>query len=196
MYKEFLTSFESHKNTPHVEVEFRIGKHNGSMFDTNVGKENFERILRGLKKYQHWEKVTSENVEVFYQDNTRIRISIDEKGTRKIIQKVPVLKKDVRTQENKPYDVRFSISQEIPARENNEEMDSQRIKYRQSFIRKNLSIDMTVVKGDVEDMDAEDDVQYQVEFEIIDPSKVKSENEFINIVEKINDVFKLLPSNK
>ena len=195
MYKEFLSIFQAHKDAPHAEVEFRIGKHNGSMFDTNVGKENFDRILRGLMKYREWEDIKNENTEVFYQDSTGLRISIDEHGNRKNIKKVSLQKKDVKTT-NMPYDVRFSVCQELPARENNEEMDRQRVKQRQSFIRKNLSIDMTVVKGDVDDMDAEDDVQYQVEFEIIDPTKVKSENEFINIVEKINDVFKLLPSNK
>ena len=56
-------------------------------------------------------------------------------------------------------------------------------KRRMSFIRKNLSIDMTVVEGDVEDLDTEDPNSYQVELEIIDPSLVKDDNELFNILQ-------------
>jgi hypothetical protein len=48
--------FETHKNEEHIEVEIRLGKHNGSLFDTNVGKETFERVLKGLRKYDGWEE--------------------------------------------------------------------------------------------------------------------------------------------
>jgi hypothetical protein len=32
-----LPIFEAHKNEGDIEVEIRLGKHNGSLFDTNVG---------------------------------------------------------------------------------------------------------------------------------------------------------------
>jgi hypothetical protein len=65
-----------------------------------------------------------------------------------------------------------------------------------SFIRKNLSIDMTVVEGDVEDLDTEDPNSYQVELEIIDPSLVKDDNELFNILHKVKDVFNIFGTNR
>jgi len=76
------------------------------------------------------------------------------------------------------------------------DMDRKRFKERKSFVRKNLSIDMTKSTGDTVDMDAEDAASYQVEFEIIKPSDVHTSEQLFNIVHKINDVFKLLSSNK
>jgi hypothetical protein len=40
-------------------------------------------------------------------------------------------------------------------------------------------------------MDAEDMTEYQVEFEIIAPPDVKSKNELLNIVQKVNDLLKV-----
>ena len=60
-----------------------------------------------------------------------------------------------------------------------------------SFIRKNLSIDMTICDGEVEDMDAEDSKVYQVEFEIIDPKKVEDIDTLFKIIHKINDFFNM-----
>ena len=50
-----LAIFEAHKNEGDVEVEIRLGKHNGSLFDTNVGKDVWKRVLTGLKKFDGWE---------------------------------------------------------------------------------------------------------------------------------------------
>jgi hypothetical protein len=52
-----LPIFEAHKNEGNIEVEIRLGKHNGSLFDTNVGKDTWKRVLKGLKKYNGWESV-------------------------------------------------------------------------------------------------------------------------------------------
>ena len=51
---------------------------------------------------------------------------------------------------------------------------------------------MTVVTGDPGDLDCEDEAEYQVEFEIIDPTKVKNDVELYNIVYKIFDVLKII----
>ena len=37
-----LPIFEAHKHEGDIEVEIRLGKHNGSLFDTNVGKDTKE----------------------------------------------------------------------------------------------------------------------------------------------------------
>jgi len=71
-------------------------------------------------------------------------------------------------------------------------MDRKRTKRRQSFIRKNLSIDMTISSGDVVDKDAEDPNHYQIELEIIDPSDVSCQEEYFNILWKVNDILKII----
>jgi len=181
--------FETHKNEEHIEVEIRLGKHNGSLFDTNVGKETFDRVMKGLKKYNGWESTKTTTTDVFYDDTNGIRISSDEDtGEQVMIQKIKVVKEDFKSE---PLDVRFSISREIPTH-GSYDMDRKRSKYRQSFIRKNLSIDMTVSSGDSVDMDSEDASSYQIELEIVKPSDVGSYNDLFNILHKVNDLSKLI----
>ena len=148
-----LPQFETHKNEDDIEVEFRLGKYNGTFFDTNVGKDTFDKVLVGLRKYDGWEDVNESVCEVFYNDKNGIRItSNEETGEQKMIQKINVLKDDFNCN---PLDVRFSISREIPTW-GEYEMDRKRTKTRYSFVRKNLSIDMTISSGDTVDMDSED----------------------------------------
>ena len=181
--------FETHKNEEHIEVEIRLGKHNGSLFDTNVGKETFERVLKGLKKYNGWEETKTTSTDVFYDDTNGIRISSDEDtGEQIMVQKIKVVKEDFKSE---PLDVRFSISREIPTH-GSYDMDRKRSKYRHSFVRKNLSIDMTVSSGDSVDMDSEDASSYQIELEIVKPSDVGSYNDLFNILHKVNDLSKLI----
>jgi len=181
--------FEAHKNEEHIEVEIRLGKHNGSLFDTNVGKETFDRVMKGLKKYNGWESTKTTTTDVFYDDTNGIRISSDEDtGEQVMVQKIKVVKEDFKSE---PLDVRFSISREIPTH-GSYDMDRKRSKLRHSFIRKNLSIDMTVSSGDNVDMDSEDASSYQIELEIVKPSDVGSYNDLFNILHKVNDLSKLI----
>jgi hypothetical protein len=76
------------------------------------------------------------------------------------------------------------------------DMDKKKTKKRVSFFRKNLSIDMTIVSGDSHDMDSEDPMSYQVEFEILDLERVKTKDDLFKILHKINDVFIMLGTNK
>jgi len=66
--KKVEAAFDTNKNDPLIEVEMRLGKFNGSMFDTNVGKDVFDRILSGLEQYDGWEDVKTTSSEVFYRD--------------------------------------------------------------------------------------------------------------------------------
>ena len=61
-----LPVFEAHKQEDDIEVEIRLGKHNGSLFDTNVGKDVWKRVLAGLKKYDGWESVKMTTSDVYY----------------------------------------------------------------------------------------------------------------------------------
>ena len=197
-YKKVHKVFEDNQNDPQTEVEMRLGKFNGKMFDTNVGQEAFDKIYRALMKYDGWEKILKTEEQVFYRDRDNLRMSVDEvSGDRKIIQKVSVHKEDFKRIKGSPFDMRFSVSKEVPVDlEDLGDMDRKRTKIRRSFIRKNLSIDLTITSGDAVDMDSEDMVEYQVEFEIIQPSEVKDKFQLMNIIQKVNDLFKIFVDSK
>jgi hypothetical protein len=185
-----LPVFETHKDEENIEIELRLGKYNGSFFDTNVGKETFERVLDGLRRYTGWESVKTSVSDIFYSDKEGVRISSDhDTGEQTMIQKINVIKDDFT---GTPLDMRFSISREIPTW-GEYEMDRKRTKTRHSFIRKNLSIDMTISSGDNVDMDSEEECSYQIEFEIIKPGDVSCRDELFNIIHKVNDLSKLIP---
>jgi hypothetical protein len=189
--EKVLPLFDTHKEEENIEVEMRLGKHNGSFFDTNVGKETFDRVLEGLRKYDGWEKTEYSELDVYYSDANNIRLSVnkDTGENGKMIQKINVLKEDFT---GTPLDMRFSVSREIPTW-GEYDMDRVRTKTRHSFVRKNLSIDMTISSGDNADMDSEEPCSYQIEFEIVKPQDVSSRDEFFNIVYKVNDLCKLIP---
>lgn len=184
-----LPIFEAHKNEDDIEVEIRFGKHNGSLFDTNVGKDIWKQVLAGLKKYNGWESVKTTISDVYYNDANGIRITCDEEsGEQTMIQKINVLKEDFKRD---PLDVRFCVAREIPT-SGEYDMDRKRTKTRHSFVRKNLSIDMTISSGDNIDMDSEEEATYQIEMEIIKPSDVDSVYKLQNILQKIDDLTKII----
>ena len=185
-----LPIFEAHKGEGDIEIEIRLGKHNGSLFDTNVGKDTWKRVLKGLKKYDGWESVKMTTADVYYNDANNVRITCDEEsGEQTMIQKISVIKEDFKRD---PLDVRFCVAREIPT-SGEYEMDRKRTKTRHSFVRKNLSIDMTISSGDNVDMDSEEEAMYQIEMEIVKPSDVDSIYKFQNILQKIDDLCKLIP---
>ena len=185
-----LPVFDTHKDEENIEIELRLGKYNGSFFDTNVGKETFERVLDGLRRYTGWESVQTSVSDIFYSDKEGVRITSDHStGEQTMIQKINVIKDDFT---GTPLDMRFSICREIPTW-GEYEMDRKRTKTRHSFIRKNLSIDMTISSGDNVDMDSEEECSYQIEFEIIKPGDVSCRDELFNIIHKVNDLSKLIP---
>ncbi len=183
-----LPIFEAHKNEGDIEVEIRLGKHNGSLFDTNVGKDTWKRVLKGLKKYDGWESVKMSTSDVYYSDSNNIRITSDEEsGEQTMIQKISVIKEDFKCD---PLDVRFCVAREIPTT-GEYEMDRKRTKTRHSFVRKNLSIDMTISSGDNADMDSEEEANYQIELEIMKPEAVDDIYKFQNILQKVADQLRL-----
>ena len=184
-----LPIFEAHKHEGDIEVEIRLGKHNGSLFDTNVGKDTWKRVLKGLKKYEGWESKKTSTVDMYYNDSNNVRITSDEdSGEQTMIQKISVVKEDFKCD---PLDVRFCVAREIPTT-GEYEMDRKRTKTRHSFVRKNLSIDMTISSGDNADMDSEEEASYQIELEIMKPDAVDDIYKFFNIINKVSDLSKLI----
>ena len=175
-----------------MEFELRLGKVNNKMFDTNIGRETFERLDHALKKYTGWEQVKQTHQSVYYKGNTRVIVDEDTDDTE-CMKKVPIVKENL-VLEGRPLDVRFAFSTETPCEqdEDGDVMDSVRVKHRTSYIRKNLSIDMTVVTGQGDDPDDEEGERYEVELEVIDPRKVKTRDELYNIIHKVHNILEVL----
>lgn len=185
--------FFANQNLDNAEFEFRFGKINNKFFDTDVGEELFHKILRGLEKYNGWEQVNQIKTSVYSKGETRMIIN-EETEEETFMNKKNIFKNNFNLSQ-KVLDFRFSLATEtpIPSLDSEDQvMDKVRTKNRTSFIRKNLSIDMTIVTGDPSDLDCEEEARYEIEFEIIDPKNVKDRNELYNIVHKLFDVLKIV----
>ena len=180
---------ETHKDK---EVEIRFGRRAGSRFDTNVGKETFEKVLRALKKYQEWDSTHHMTATVYYFEGGK-RLSVDEETDEQVGDIKTRVKVDDVELQNQPLDIRLGISSEVPWEYDGEETSTeQKTKERWSFVRKNLSIDMSIVKGNPDDKDSDDDTAYQIELEIIRPSEIQNKIELYNLLHKVFDVLKCI----
>ena len=191
-YNKLDTVFSNYRSLPNVEFEIRLGKIQNGSFDPNIGKEKFYKIMKGLKKYNKWEKVTKSNSTVYYFKNKQ-RLILDEDSGSQTLEIKEKRYYEPLSLTDKPLDARFSVSTEKYIGEEcpDEDAEFSRTRKRESFIRKNLSIDMTIIEG-TEDMDSEEDSTYEVELEIIDPKGVKTKQQFISHLMKVDDVLKLI----
>lgn len=175
----------------HLEIEFRIGKKNGNYFDNNMGKYTYEKLHRRLMRYTGWDAVKHQNALVYHGTRKNLRILYDEDTDEQtVISKYNVANMD-RTLDGEKYDVRVAVSIENPATYDAEKDRFPIVKkrIRTSFIRKGLSIDLSIVEN--EDKDSENPLVYRLELEILDP-KIQNDITFANHYQKIFDVLKLI----
>lgn len=176
-----------HASSEHVEIEIRLGRKTPSKFDTNVGRATFEKLLRALRKYNGWESQSENTYSVYYGSGGK-RITVDEatdESTAVIKTRVAVTDFDLT---NHPFDVRLGISKETPYEQDDEEMASVKEKHRWSFVRKNLSIDLSRIKGDPEDPDSDEDTTWHVELEIVDPKNIGDRDVLFALLYKIFNI--------
>jgi len=188
--KRIRPCYDRHVPGENIEVEFRFGKFNGSFFDTNVGEAAFKKVYEGLQQFLGWEKVVNTMEDVYYAD-ANVRMSVDCEEQQSLIRKSKIENVDFVGIETSPFDVRFSVNHEEPM-QGEFVWDRKRSKQRTSFIRKNLSIDMTFSTGAAFDKDDENPTCYQIEMEVVDPSEISCEEELFNIAYKINDIMRIL----
>jgi hypothetical protein len=192
LYELVKPHFKKTQSLPNLEIELRFGKFNGKFFDTNVGEGIFTKVLNSLEKYSEWENVVKTRSTSYFLGQKRMDID-EESDEVKSFTKKRISKVD-HIIPNQPLDVRFSTAQEIPIDDLNSEevMDFMRYKERTSFIRKNLSIDMTVVTAQPDDSDDESDVFYEIELEIINPKLIDTDKKFFNLIYKVQCILNTL----
>jgi hypothetical protein len=190
LFSKWDSIIETHKDRENIEVEIRFGRRAANSFDTNVGKATFDKVLRALNKYGNWESKNQSTKTVYYFEGGK-RLSINEATDEQVGEvKTRVCVSDMELKDQ-PLDVRLGISTEALFEYDGEETSTeQKTKERWSFVRKNLSIDMTIVKGDPDDKDSEEDITYQIEMEIIKPSEIQNKIELYNILYKVFDLLK------
>jgi hypothetical protein len=182
----------TYKHVPNVEIEIRLGSRFPKNFETNVGKTIFGKVFAALNAYAGWEARHEKKYAVYYGADGK-RITVDEETD----ESVAVVKKRLEvadfTLTGQSLDARIGISTEVPYTrdDENEVMEAVKSKQRWSFVRKNLSIDMSIMKGDQEDPDSDSDTTYHIELEIIDPARVQTRDELFNILYKVFDVIKV-----
>ena len=187
------STIEQYRDTPHVEIEIRLGKVNRGSFDTNVGQQTFEKVLHRLRKFDGWEKTTETQTTVYTDTETSKRVvmnDVTDEMESAVVKKRLYINDQVL--EGFPVDARLCISSEVPYnRDADTEENFTRVKKRKrvSFLRKGLSIDLTEVHGEAEDKDSEDAIQYQVELEITNPpTSIPERKQLFNIIYKISDI--------
>ncbi len=190
LFDKWDSIISAHQTRENVEVEIRFGRRAGSRFDTNVGPETFQKVLRALNKYEGWEAKNHTNSTVYYFEGGK-RLTIDEATDEQVGQIKQRVKVDDVELPGQNLDVRLGISTEDPFEYDGEETSTeQKTKERWSFVRKNLSIDMSIVKGTPEDKDSDEDTTYQIEMEIVRPAEIKNKIELYNILHKVFDLLK------
>jgi len=189
------TLLDKYKVEEDLELEMRLGKINRDYFDSNIGKTDFSKIQSALRACSDWEQVTQKSSTVYYKTNDKLRVHIDT-VTNEITADIKnrLHNHDVRMS-GEPFDVRISLSTEKKVHyevNDSDVMDFVRVKTRESFIRKNLSIDLTIVSGDPDDIDVEETERYEVEFEVIDVKSIRTYEQLYNMVYKIKCVLNVL----
>lgn len=190
---EVVDFIKPHLIKNHLEIEFRLGKKNNKYFDTNIGKDNFEKIHRRLSRYPEWESVKTQKTTVFYGARKGLRVVYDEENDEQVscVSKYNVANMD-KVLEGQPFDVRISVSIENPATYDvdRDVFTHERKRTRTSFVRKGLSIDASVVE--TSEKDAENPLTYQIELEITEPPSGLDDVRIKNHYQKVFDVLKLL----
>jgi hypothetical protein len=188
LFTKWKPIISTHKAKPRTEIEIRFGRVAGSGFDTNVGKEAFSKVQGALEKYDGWASTKHSNATVYYFNGSK-RLTVDEDTDEQVGQiKKRICVNDFQLDDS-AFDVRLGVSSEEPWEYDDEEVSTkQKTKERWSFVRKNLSIDLSIIKGTPDDHDSDEDTAYQIELEIIDPSKVESDVELFNLLHKVFDV--------
>jgi hypothetical protein len=192
---DILSFIRQHKNKNHVEIEFRLGKKNGNVFDTNVGKKVYEDALHSLKQYRGWEHVSERRQTIYYGTRKGLRVVYNEDTDEQVCttkHRAAVLDQVL---EGWPVDLRIAASIEIPTvyDQDKDRFLETKSRVRTSFIRKGLVIDVSEIsRASTQDKDQENSVEYQIEFEIIDPVNLESDNATFNHYHKVFDLLKCL----
>lgn len=163
------------------EIEVRLGflseleESECQMFDSNIGEQYFNKILSTLREFKEWREIETTTTTDYYADN--LRLTVAKNGSKSCMEKNRI--KDIDfTYDETPFDIRISVSQEIPKDpsefpKSKKKITKTRRKNRTSFHHEYWTFDITEV------IKSEDDIEstsYEIELELNDCAKALKEN--------------------
>tara|TARA_B100001123_G_C15267691_1_gene1009069 strand:- start:1116 stop:1814 length:699 start_codon:yes stop_codon:yes gene_type:complete len=198
--------FKKYQGKKNVEFEARLGyfteeeitKGNvKKFFDTNVGEQFFNTILKTLQTSKIWNKTRETNLVDYYSSG--LRMTVTRQGEQICIKKKRLEVLDFRY-EDTPFDIRFSVSTEDPQpvdtfqkphKGENYETIREKLKYQ--FFYKQWSFDLSIVSFEDNGISRK---RWEVELELVDKDfkdyKYLSQSillkikDMVNMCEKIN----------
>lgn len=171
---------EEHKDLEGVEFEFRLGRQNGRKFDSNIGQAYFQKVAASLTTNSSWNAQHMLHTTEYSKKKSNVRQILDEQTDTESFMMKKRLKDCTFTVDEFPLDFRFSVSQEtvLSDQETMEDCDFVREKKRTSRHHKNWKYETTQVEGGDVDPDEESSVRYEVELEVLDPTKIENNDSY------------------
>lgn len=176
--RSIAEAIDAHKNAPHIEMEFRLGRIIGHKFVTGITENQFLAVERQLGSNPKWSSVIhQEFIDTYFKDGSRMRCY--DKGTH--VERVMKRKLFVINIPGKTgIDARFSISSETPIDDESGcasyvNVPYKELKQRLQRVHKFWAFDTTrVIKGaSSTDKDSDEKVDYHVEVELLDNSRIQ-----------------------
>jgi len=192
-----------YKNKDNIEIEIRLGQIQFNSFKSGLGsKDFFNKIKNTLDSAKCWDKVVNNKHEELCHNGLRRTTVFNGKKVMKhqCIKKERLINKNFEYS-GTPYDLRISVSKEIPTEDKIKSGTGIiRKKNRFSYYYKDYIIDLTIV----EQIDnGVSETNYELEIEFINLKSDVSDNyrahsglllirDVINMCEKIKDKCKLI----
>jgi len=187
-----------HLLIPFVEIEVRFGTLNSNYFDSSVDANYFRTINSALEKGE-WKQINKIFTKEYYKKKEKLRLIelIDESQKKTLIMKENILNKNIQLK-NSPFDIRFSINQElllnsyIETFDINDDSLTIREKCRHSYCNDNFKYDLTYVVQTYNNVKKE---IYEVELEILQNDETTTwDSSYINnfIECKIYDIVNIV----
>jgi hypothetical protein len=182
--KRIIPYIEKFKDRPNLEIEFRLGRletdGTNNIFNASVSEEFFKDIVEVLETNPNWDSKNRGILNDYF--NNGIRMSVHSDGKKSCIKKIKLVSLDFEFTDT-PFDIRVSLSQEIPktieefmvgidgASELNENDLFKREKDRMSYRHQAWSFDITTVKTIENSVPT---IQYEVELETVNINILES----------------------
>lgn len=183
-----------------LEIEFRIGIYDQDRqtFETNIGKENFEKISEQLNSSDIWSEVLTKNTVDYFLNGRRLSIAGDEKIC---IKKNKLEVHDFVISGSK-FDLRVSVSRELKTNKFQQEKANYiRVKDRTSYVHDIWSYDLTTIRS----KDSNEPISYEFELEVLNFKDTTIHYlmhdglikimDIIQMCEIIDDDSKIIPKN-
>lgn len=195
-----------YKKKENIEIELRIGQIQFNEFKSGLGsKDFFNKIKDSLDSAKCWDKVINNKHEELCQNGLRRTTVFNGKKIMKhqCIKKEKIINKNIEYT-GTPYDIRISVSKEIPTEDKIKNGTGMlRKKNRYSYYYKDYIVDLTIVEQ-IENFVSEIHYELEVEFTnlkngISDKYRAHSGllliRDIVNMCEKIENGCKLKVSD-